>query len=74
MKPLERKAMKDLKTKFDESPDPLSIKEVSGLLRVHENTVNRWILNGQLDAIQPTGKWGSVRVTKEALGKKIFKD
>ena len=32
--------MKDLKTKFDESPDPLSIKEVSGLLRVHENTVN----------------------------------
>ena len=66
--------MKDLKTKFDESPDPLSIKEVSGLLRVHENTVNRWILNGQLDDIQPTGKWGSVRVTKEALGKKIFKN
>jgi excisionase family DNA binding protein len=66
--------MSDLKNKFDKLPDPLSIKEVSGFLRCHENTINRWILNGKLEAVQPSGKGGSIRISKSALGDKIFKD
>jgi excisionase family DNA binding protein len=66
--------MKDLKERFKNLPDPLSVKEVSGFLRCHENTVVRWISSGKLEAYQPAGKGGSIRIEKSALAHKIFKD
>lgn len=43
-------------TAKDDLPEYLTIKEVTGLLKVHENTLRNWDKNGTLKAIRIGGR------------------
>jgi excisionase family DNA binding protein len=45
----------------------LTVAEVAQRTRTHPMTVRRWILTGQLAAIQLGGKGSAVRVEQDAL-------
>jgi excisionase family DNA binding protein len=50
---------------------PLTTAEVAARLRVHEDTVRRYIKQGRLRAVKGPGPKGQFRVSEEALAEYI---
>jgi excisionase family DNA binding protein len=48
-----------------------SIKEVADILRVHPNTIRRWVQEKYIDAKQKSGKHGIIYITRQELEKHI---
>ena len=69
--------MKEIKKKFDQMADPMSVKEVSALLRVDSSTIYKWVESKKLSPVIQLGDEGSkslIRIPKSSLAHKIFKD
>ena len=67
--------MKEIKKKFDQMSDPMSVKEVSDLLRVDSSTIYKWVESKKLaPVIQLGGGMSLIRIPKSSLAHKIFKD
>jgi excisionase family DNA binding protein len=47
--------------------DFLKIPEAAAELGVSERTIRNWIATGQIPAVQPAGRGGSVRVDRREL-------
>lgn len=48
-------------------PAILTLQEAAKFLRVSELTIRRWIRDGILEAIQPTGRLGHYRIKREEI-------
>ena len=46
-----------------------TVAETAAYLGFSEKTVRNWIRKGKLKTIQPFGKWGTHRITREAIEK-----
>ncbi|MBI3968349.1 MAG: helix-turn-helix domain-containing protein [Chloroflexi bacterium] len=45
----------------------LTVQEVAERLRVHEETVRRWLRSGHLEGVLPGGKRSGYRIRESAL-------
>jgi len=49
---------------FENLPDILTVKELSGYLKIHETTIKKAIKSGQLQGFKASRDW---RITKESV-------
>jgi excisionase family DNA binding protein len=57
-----------MSVKWKDAPEVLTVAEVAELMRVHPETVKRWIRDGELAGAKLHGTY---RVSKEAVVRKL---